>query len=107
MQSAECDTREVRQKERKANLLQRNRENLIYLRKWLLVLSVFLLGGNQVRSSHLHHGAAGHGCGARPLGAAAQLDGVVHHHIPLEQDGGGHERVSLRAETEEPACVYI
>lgn len=62
-----------------------------------IILSVFV-PGIQVHSSYLHHGAAGHRSRARPLRASKQLDGVVHHHIPLEQDGGGHERVALHTE---------
>lgn len=64
-------------------------------------------GGIQAHLSDLHHGAAGHGGRARPLRAPAQLDGVVHHNIPLEQDGGGHEGVALSAESHESQSVYF
>lgn len=64
-------------------------------------------GGISVHLSDLHHGAAGHGGRARPFGAPAQLDWVVHHNIPLEQDGGGHERVALSAETHGAHSVYF
>lgn len=64
-------------------------------------------GGIRVHLSDLHHGAAGNGGRARPLGAPAQLDRVVHHNIPLEQDGGGHERVALSTETHGAKSVYL
>lgn len=60
-----------------------------------------LCWGNQVHSFYLHHGAAGHSSWAWPFRTPTQLDGVVHHHIPLEQNGGGHERVSLHTRTRE------
>lgn len=49
---------------------------------------------------YLHHRAPGHCDRPGPLGATAQLDGVVHHRVPLEQDGGGHERVALKKHTQ-------
>lgn len=61
----------------------------------------------QVHLSYLHHGAAGHRSRAWSLRAPTQLDRVIHHHIPLEQDRGGHERVALHTETHELASVYI
>lgn len=64
-------------------------------------------GGISVHLSDLHHGAAGHGSRARPFRAPAQLDRVVHHNIPLEQDRGGHERVALSTETHEAHSVYF
>lgn len=64
-------------------------------------------GGIPVHLADLHHGAAGHGGRTRPLGAPAQLDRVVHHNIPLEQDGGGHERVALSTETHGAQSAYF
>ncbi len=65
-----------------------------------------LYRGIQVHSSYLHHGAAGHSRRAWPLRASTQLDRVVHHHIPFEQDGGGHERVTLHEDTQELFTSY-
>lgn len=67
--------------------------------------------GAQVHSSYLHHGAAGHRCRAWLLWSSAQLHWVVHHHVPLEQDRGGHERVALHTQTwvtsvRQLGCIY-
>lgn len=85
------------------------RRGLICLLGQDISLSVFVRrgGGIPVHLADLHHGAAGHGGRTRPLGAPAQLDRVVHHNIPLEQDGGGHERVALSTETHGAQSAYF
>lgn len=56
-------------------------------------------GSGEGGGLHLHHGAARHRRRPGPVRPPAQLDGVVHHHVPLEEDGRRHEGVTLCRKT--------
>lgn len=55
--------------------------------------------GIQVHSSYLHHGTAGHRSRPGLVWSSAQLHWVVHHHISLEQNRGGHKGIALHTQT--------